>query len=161
MLQTGKFERFAFGLFAATLVLLAATFAMARPTLLMPDGEEYQEASTPFRMNMTCLKAVGSEAAEIATEPIKTTFIVEMTPSHLFTSGFVMNDEIGKCFANAPSSTFNAIRGQVDMHVFEAGGNTCKPKEGEVSFAIPHDNQFGMGRYATLTVKGVNYNCRL
>lgn len=156
MLQTGKLERFALGIFAATLVLLAATFAMARPALLMPDGEEYQEPSAPVRMNMTC-----TEAIERSEKSFKTTFIVEMTPHHLAKSGFVMNDEIGKCFANAPSSVFHAFGGLGDMHVFEAGGNTCKPKEGDVSFTIIHDRRLGMGRYATLTVKGVNYNCRL
>jgi hypothetical protein len=107
-------------------------------------------------MNMTC-----TEAIERSEKSFKTTFIVEMTPHHQAKSGFVMNDEIGKCFANAPSSAFNAFGGLADMHVFEAGGNTCKPKEGDVSFAIFHDRRLGMGRYATLTVKGVNYNCRL
>lgn len=156
MLQTGKFERLALGLFAATIMLLAATFAMARPALLMPDGEEHKEPSAPVRMNMTC-----TEAIERSEKSIQTTFIVEMTPHHQAKSGFVMNDEIGKCFANAPSSAFDAFGGLADMHVFEAGGNTCKPTEGDVSFAIFHDRRLGMGRFATLTVKGVNYNCRL
>lgn len=156
MLQSGHFERFAIGLFAATLVLVAATFAMARPALLMPDGDEYQEPSAPVRMNMTC-----TEAIEKADKSFKTTFIVEVTPHHIMKSGFVMNDDIGNCFANAPSSAFNAFGGLVDMHVFEAGGNTCKAKEGDVSFVIFHDRRLGMGRHATLTVKGVNYNCKL
>ena len=156
MLQTGNFERIAYGLFAATFVLLAATFAMARPALLMPDGDEYQEPSAPVRMNMTC-----AEAIERTEKTFKTTFIIEITPSYVVKGGFVMNDEIGKCFANAPSSAYNAFAGQVDMHVFEAGGNTCKPKEGDVSFVVFHDRRLGMGRHATLTVKGVNYNCQL
>lgn len=157
MLQFGKLERLALGAFAATVLMLAATIALARPALLMPDGEEYREPSAPVRMNMNCVEAI-----ERSEKPaIRTTFIVEMTPNYVATSGFVMNEEIGRCFADAPSTAYNAFGGQVDMHVFTAGGNTCKLKDGDVSFAIFHDRRLGMGRYATLTVKDVNYNCEV
>jgi hypothetical protein len=157
MLRLGKFESLAIGAFTATLLMVMATIALARPALLMPDGEEYREPSAPIRMNMNCVEAI-----ERSEQPaIRTTFIVEMTPGFVAKSGFVMNEEIGRCFANAPSTAYNAFGGQVDMHVFTAGGNTCKQKDGDVTFAIFHDRRLGLGRYATLTVKDKVFNCRL
>jgi hypothetical protein len=157
MFHLGKFERLALGAFTATLLMLIATIALARPALLIPDGEEYREPAAPIRMNMNCVEAV--ERSE--RHPIKTVFIVEMTPSLVAKSGFVMNNEIGRCFAEAPASAYNAFGGQFDMHVFSAGGNTCNQKNGDITFAIFHDRRLGLGRYATLTVKDVVFNCTL
>ncbi len=152
MFQFGKLERLALGAFAATLLMLAATIALARPALLMPNGEEYHEVSAPFRSVLNCTNLDDSS------DVVRTSFILEITPSGLVTSGAVHNEKLGTCFSDSPSAPQSM--GFLSAYVFTAGGNTCKATEGDVSFSFIHDTRLGTGQTATLTVKDVNYSCR-
>jgi hypothetical protein len=154
MFQHLSLERIALALFAGALTLIAATMAFARPAMIEEPAEK--QVATPIYQNMTC-----HEAIERAESTFNAKFVIFLTPNFVSDGGSVTTDALGTCFANAPASAYNALGGQVDIHSFLAGGNSCNAKEGDVSFALFHDRKIGQSRHATLTVKNVVYNCEL
>lgn len=154
MFQHLSLERIALALFAGALTLIAATMAFARPALI--DESTEKQSSSPIYQSMTC-----REAIERSEKMFNAKFVIFLTPNLISDGGSVTTDALGTCFANAPSTAYNAFGGQVDMHVFTAGGNSCKAKDGDVTFTLFHDRKIGQSRHATLTVKNVVYNCEL
>jgi len=154
MFQHLSLERLALALFAGALTLIAATMAFARPALIEEPAEK--QIASPIYQSMTC-----REAVERTQTTFNAKFVNFLTPNLVSEGGSVTTDTLGTCFANAPGTAYNALGGQVDIHSFIAGGNSCKAKEGDVTFALFHDRKIGQSRFATLIVKNVVFNCEL
>lgn len=154
MFQHLSLERIALALFAGALTLIAATMAFARPAMIEEPVEK--QTASPIYQSMTC-----REAIERSEKTFNAKFVNFLRPNFISEGGSVTTEALGTCFANAPATAYNALHGQVDLHSFIAGGNSCNAKEGDVTFALFHDRKIGQSRFATLTVKNVVYNCEL
>jgi uncharacterized protein (DUF2141 family) len=162
MFQQLSMERIALVLFTGALTLIAATTAFARPAL-MPDSKEKMVAS-PVYQSMTC-----REAHDKPENTFNAKFVNFLRADQVSEGGSVTTEMLGTCFANAPASSYAVSSrkdgqnggGQLDIHSFSAGGNSCNAKEGEVTFELFHDRTIGQSRSATLTIKNFVFNCEL